>query len=234
MAALTASVMQRYSRPSTQTVDTGRSHLKEEDKEKTAFCSYEDLYQFNRMPFGLMNAPASFQRALDVIIARYKWKTCLVYLDDVIIFSKNTEEHLEHVDHGTDSVTQSEIIAKNRQMLFIHAKNQILWPHCPLRHDRGRRSRNKTVEASQPPTLTQLRYFLGFINVYRRFTPEYTKRAQPLHEALKLAPGTKLPDLDIEQLKAFNIFIKAVLEPEILAIPKNRLKYSLETDVSNY
>eukprot|EP00171_Calliarthron_tuberculosum_P006680 IDg6680t1 len=72
--------------------------LKEEDKEKTAFCSYECLYQFNRMPFGLMNAPVSFQRALDIILARYKWRTCLVYLDDAIVLSKNTEEHLEHVE----------------------------------------------------------------------------------------------------------------------------------------
>eukprot|EP00171_Calliarthron_tuberculosum_P018627 IDg18627t1 len=64
--------------------------VKEENKEKTAFCSYEGLHQFNRMPFGLLNAPASFQRALDIILARYKWKTCLVYLDDVIVFSKNT------------------------------------------------------------------------------------------------------------------------------------------------
>lgn len=50
------------------------------------------------MPLGLTNAPASFHRALDIILSRYKWKTCLVYIDDVIIFSSSVEEQISHVD----------------------------------------------------------------------------------------------------------------------------------------
>eukprot|EP00171_Calliarthron_tuberculosum_P021997 IDg21997t1 len=59
----------------------------------TAFTCHQGLFEFNRMPFGLTNAPATFQRALDIILAGYKWQTCLVYLDDVIVFSQNYEDH---------------------------------------------------------------------------------------------------------------------------------------------
>ncbi len=50
------------------------------------------------MPFGLTNAPAAFQRTLDILLSRYRWRTCLVYLDDVIVFSKSFEDHLRHVE----------------------------------------------------------------------------------------------------------------------------------------
>ena len=69
-----------------------------EDRDKTAFVSHAGAWQFLRMPFGLTNAPATFQRALDILLSGVKWQFCLVYLDDVIIFSKSEEEHLLHVD----------------------------------------------------------------------------------------------------------------------------------------
>lgn len=72
--------------------------VQEEDKAKTALCFYDGLYQFTRMPFRQTNEPASFQRSLDTILARYKWKTCLVYINDVIIFSSSIDELIEHVD----------------------------------------------------------------------------------------------------------------------------------------
>ena len=71
--------------------------LSKRDREKTAFVCHSGLYEYLRMPFGLRNAPATFQRALDLILAGYKWKSCLVYIDDVIIFSNSLEEHLIHV-----------------------------------------------------------------------------------------------------------------------------------------
>lgn len=60
--------------------------LAEEDKDKTTCTSHAEIYQFNRMPFKLMNAPATFEKALDIILNKYTWKTCLVYLDNICFF----------------------------------------------------------------------------------------------------------------------------------------------------
>ena len=70
----------------------------ESSREKTAFSTPEGQFQFKRMPFGLTNGQASFQRAMNSILHGLNWKDCLVYLDDVIIFAKNLEEHNRRLD----------------------------------------------------------------------------------------------------------------------------------------
>jgi len=72
--------------------------LRKEDQDKTAFTTHCGIYHWLSMPFGLTNAPATFQRALDIILSGLKWQICLVCLDDVIIFSANTEQHFKDVD----------------------------------------------------------------------------------------------------------------------------------------
>ena len=64
-----------------------------EDQEKTAFCTPEGLFEFTVMPFGLCNAPATFQRLMDLVLSGLQWTECLVYLDDVIILGRNFEDH---------------------------------------------------------------------------------------------------------------------------------------------
>ena len=66
--------------------------VKEEDKHKTAFISYMGLFKFNRIPFGLCNAPATFQRLMDAVLAGLKWRSFLVYLDNIIVFSTDFEK----------------------------------------------------------------------------------------------------------------------------------------------
>ena len=73
-------------------------NLAEEDREKTTFVSHMGAHRYLRMLFGLRNVPASFQRALDMILTRVRWQTCLIYLDDVIISSKDEKKHLEDVN----------------------------------------------------------------------------------------------------------------------------------------
>ena len=70
----------------------------EEDRPKPTFTCHADTYQFNRMPFGLMISPATFQRMLDILLSGYRWKSCLIYLDDIIIFSKDYDTHLKFID----------------------------------------------------------------------------------------------------------------------------------------
>ena len=66
------------------------------DKEKTAFCVPDGLFQFNVMPFRLCNAPATFQRLMDAVLGGLQWNQCLVYLDDIIVLGRSFEGHLRH------------------------------------------------------------------------------------------------------------------------------------------
>src|SRR5579884_3665559 len=72
--------------------------MKEEDKPKTAFISREGLFEFNVMPFGLYNAPATFQRTMNTVLGEYNWNFANVYIDDLNVFSKDFEEHLDHLN----------------------------------------------------------------------------------------------------------------------------------------
>ena len=71
--------------------------LDERDREKTAFSTQKGLYEFKVLPFGLTNAPATFQRLMDMVLAGLQWSHCLVYLDDVIILGHTFQEHLSSI-----------------------------------------------------------------------------------------------------------------------------------------
>ncbi len=74
-----------------------RIPIHEADRNKTAFASHMGSYRFARMPFGLTNAPATFQRAVDILLSGVNWQFCLVYLDDIIVYSKSEEDQIHHV-----------------------------------------------------------------------------------------------------------------------------------------
>lgn len=83
--------------------------MSEEDVEKTAFRTHRGLFQFKRMPFGLRNGPSIFQRVMQGILAPYLWIFCLVYIDDIIIYSKSYEEHIEHLDKVLEAIEKAGI-----------------------------------------------------------------------------------------------------------------------------
>ena len=93
-----------------------------EDRDKTTFRSYLGTYRYTRMPFGLRNAPATFQRALDIILSGIRWQTCLIYLNDVIVFSKDAETHLRHVDEVLRLLRETSVTLKLRKCAFFQPK----------------------------------------------------------------------------------------------------------------
>ena len=93
--------------------------MAEEERDKTAFISHYDLYRWLRMPFGLKNAPGTFQRAADVILASVKWQFALVYLDDIIIYSKSIEEHYDHLQTVLGLVHKAGISLKIHKCQFF-------------------------------------------------------------------------------------------------------------------
>ena len=92
--------------------------MAQEDIEKTAFISHYGLFEFKAMPFGLSNAPATFQRYMDAAFAGLKWTCCLVYLDDVIIFSKSFEEHMAYLKLVLDRIRKANLRIKESKCSF--------------------------------------------------------------------------------------------------------------------
>jgi len=89
------------------------------DKHLTAFMCHSGAWKCVRLPFGLCNAPATFQRAMDMILAGVKWQICLVYLDDVIIFSRSPEEHLKHLDEVLTRLGKAGVTLKAAKCHFF-------------------------------------------------------------------------------------------------------------------
>ena len=75
-----------------------QSELREEDKKKTAFSSRRGHFEFNRMPFGLIGAPFTFQRLMNMVLESENWQKCVIYLDDVLIFGRDFDEHIKYLE----------------------------------------------------------------------------------------------------------------------------------------
>ena len=96
------------------------------DREKTAFCTQEGLFEFNVMPFGLCNAPATFQRLMDCVLAGLQWLSCLVYIDDIIIIGRSFEEHLHHLQQVLDHLKSAGLKIQPSKCHFLQQKVNFL------------------------------------------------------------------------------------------------------------
>ena len=209
----------------------------EEDKDKTTFTSHMGTYRFTRLPFGLKNAPATFQRALDMILSGVRWQSCLIYLDDVIVFSSNEEEHLEQVDQVLNLLRKAGVTLKLSKCKFFQNKVDYLGHVLlPGKLAVARESTEAIRQATFPQNPTQMRSFLGSCNVFRRFVKDYAETSRPLNEMLqkdRMSSFGKEPPTE-RQMESFEILKAAFLEPPVLALPKLGKPYMLDTDASAY
>ncbi len=208
--------------------------IAEEDREKTAFVSHCGQFQWKDMPFGLTNAPGTFQRAADIILISQKWKTCLVYLDDIIVFSEDFESHKRHVAEIITLLKDAGLSLKLRKCKFFSRTVDYLG-HV-IRHGKLAVAEKNTAaikQASYPTTRTQMRSFLGMCNVYRRFVPNFTGVAAPLTRYTSKNGATDLPPPSDEELKSFELLKEALTSPPVLRLPDPEKPYSVDTDASN-
>lgn len=202
-----------------------------DDKHKTAFTSHAGTFQWNRMPFGLCNAPATFQRTLDILLAGLRWKTCLVYLDDVIIFSNSFEEHVQHVREVLSALQTAGLSLKLKKCKLFSATVDYLGHVIrPGKLAVAEKNTDAIKMCSYPSTQTQLRSFLGMCNVYRRFVPCFARVAAPLNKLLCKGQSPQLPEATVEQRDSFETLKKALINPPILRLPQPDREYSVDTD----
>ena len=100
--------------------------VEKNDRPKTAFCTTEGLFEFQVMPFGLCNAPATFQRLMNLILSGLQWNCCLVYLDDIIVHGNNFQEHLHNLDLVFSRIQEAGLKIKPTKCAFLKEKVKYL------------------------------------------------------------------------------------------------------------
>jgi len=202
-----------------------------EGRDKKTFTSHTGLFRFLRLPFGLVNAPASFQRALDIILSGLRWKTFLVYLDDVIVFSRTVEDHIRHLLKVLLLLEKSGLSLKpSKCHLFqkeVEYLGHVVRPGQLLVNQKNIKS---LAQALPPRNHTEFRSFLGMCNVYRRFIKDYAHIAKPLTRLTSKKLPHVLPPLDITQLASFEYLEERLTSTPILALPRREGLFILDTD----
>lgn len=157
-----------------------------EDIGKIAFSTHCGHYEYLVMPFGLTNAPATFQLLMNTVLAPYLRKFELVFFDDILIYSRNMKEHLEHLQLVLQALQSNQLFAKLSKCSF--AQPQVEYLGHVIRGDGVAIDPTKIeaiVQWPAPENVTQLRSFLGLTGYYRRFIQNYGYICKPLYLSLK-------------------------------------------------
>jgi hypothetical protein len=207
--------------------------IKEGEEWKTAFRTQEGHFEYLVMPFGLTNAPATFQSMINHVLREFLDQFVMVYLDDILIFSRTLEEHKEHVHQVLQRLQDAKLLVEPKKSKFHTQQVEYLG----LTIEPGRvRMQDSKIEAvkdwPRPQNVKDVRGFLGFTNYYRRFIKNYSKIASPLTDLTK-GKGSDIQWNDKTE-QAFQRIKEAILEEPILAMPDPDREFEVETDASDF
>jgi transposase InsO family protein len=198
--------------------------------EHTAFVSAEGLFQFKVMPFGLTNAPATFERLMETILAGLHWTTCLIYLDDIIVFADSFEQQMQRLDEVITKLREAGLKLSPKKCNFF--KSTVKFLGHIVSSDGVSADPEKIKVAANWPTpanIHEVRSFLGTCSYYRRFIDHFADIAKPLHKlTLKQASFVWTDECDT----AFKQLKHAITNAPVLSYPSDCGTYILDTDAS--
>ncbi|UYV80667.1 hypothetical protein LAZ67_19001324, partial [Cordylochernes scorpioides] len=204
----------------------------EKDREKTAFITPDGLYEFQVMPFGLCNAPATFERMIDSVLGSLKWNMCLCYLDDIVVYAPTFEEHLRRLQLVLSCIQKAGLSLNHKKCLFGSRRIKILGH---LVDANGIHPDPDKVEAvskfPRPRNISELKSFLGLCSYYRRFIENFAGKARSLHDLLKTE---KQFYWDAAQEKAFEVLKTALISEPVLGHFDESADTHLHTDASGH
>ena len=163
--------------------------IKEGDEWKTAFRTRYGHYEYKVMPFGLVNAPATFQAMMNTILRNFLDHGVVVYLDDILIYSKNEEEHVELVKKVLAQLEDYDLAVSTTKSVF-HVK-EVEFLGYIVAVDGVTMSERKVQSIKDwkhPRSVKEVQIFIGFANFYRRFIKDFSKICKPITETLKGDP----------------------------------------------
>lgn len=205
--------------------------IKEEDIAKTAFSTSSGHFEWVVMPFGLSNAPSTFQRFMNLVLQPFLNKFVMVYLDDIVIYSNSIEEHKHHLKSVLETLQKNHLVAKLSKCAFFYEQIGFLGfiiGNGKVQTDPGKIE--KVKEWPIPKTVKDCQSFLGLTGFYRRFIKNYSQITAPLtdYNSNKTPWGEK-------QTEAFYTLKEKMINAPILQAPIFEEGYSfrLTTDASD-
>jgi hypothetical protein len=206
--------------------------VQEDNIEKTAFAMRHRTYEFTMMLFGLTNAPASFQRDMDIILSGLNWVSTLVYIDNIIIFSATFDDHLLHLQAVFNWLHKANMFVKPLKCNFCCTELPFLG-HL-VRKD-GIAANPKKIQAvrdmAQLANATKVQAFLGLCNYYHWFVPAFAELAAPLYQLLCGEPFRGIAWTE-ECRAAFVALKEALTTVPVLVFPDFKSPFYLHTDAS--
>lgn len=204
--------------------------MDENDREKTAFNTPSGHYQWRRMPMGLVNSSAVWQRTADVVLAGLLGRSCHVYLDDVIIYSDNFDQHLADIESVLLRFRAAGLKLKPCKCQFLKPEVKYLGHILSsegVRPDPGKL--NSIHEFPIPRSAREVRQFLGLIGYYRRHVAGFAEKAKPLTRLTSSKSGFAW---DNEAQQAFELMKTALTTAPLLKFPDFSKDFVLMTDAS--
>lgn len=216
----------------------------EKDRHKTAFVTPFGLYEYLRMPFGLCNAPATFQRLMQAVMGELVFQIVLVYLDDLLVYSDTFESHLTRLETVFRRLREAGLKIKVEKCHFLQPEVRFLG-HLVSAQGIGPDPDkvSAVVQWPVPNTVKELRSFLGFCSYYRRFIAGFSKVAGPLHdivnECTAKGRGSQSKELfqglwSSECQQAFEHLKGELTRAPNLGYADFTLPFVLETDASSW
>lgn len=217
--------------------------VSEQDKPKTTFCTPFGLFEWNRMPFGLCNAPSTFQRLMQWMFGDQQCQSLLLYLDDIVGFSSSVSQHIQRLEVVLERLQREGLKVKLSKCSFFRHEVSYLGH---IISDKGVTTDPAKIEAvakwPRPGHVSELLFFLGFASYYRRSVEGFAKMAGPLHQLVAKLAGTKSQKASEEMFQtawtsqceeSFEALKAKLTSAPVLAYADFSGPFILETDASH-
>ncbi|WZY99598.1 hypothetical protein YC2023_071927 [Brassica napus] len=204
--------------------------MKEGDEWKTAFKTKHGLYEWLVMSFGLTNAPSTFMRLMNHILRSFIGIFVVVYFDDILVYSKCLEDHIEHLKAVLDVLRKEKLYANLKKCTFC--TDNLVFLGFVVSADGVKVDQGK-IKAIQewpsPTTVGEVRSFHGLAGFYRRFVKDFSTLAAPLTEIIKKDVGFKWGEV---QEAAFQLLKEKLTQSPLLILPDFSKTFEIECDAS--
>ena len=205
--------------------------MAEDSISKTAFCTHLGQWEYVVMPFGLCNAPSTFQRLMNKVFAKEINSFILVYLDDILIFSRSIGEHWDHLNIALERLHRAKLYGRLHKCEFLKDKVDYLGFEVSKEGIHASPEKLKAVlDWPRPQSVHDVRSFLGLASYYRKFIKGFSQLAKPMTYLTRDKVTCRWGDAEANSFKALKV---AMATAPILRLPDFDKQFVVMTDASD-